>query len=62
VVVEVELSQTLQLLQDKVEQVVADQVVQTLHQEGLLIQVVVAEADQVQELVVLAELVVLVLL
>ena len=40
----------------------ADQVVQTLHQEGLLIQVVVAEADQVQELVVLAELVVLVLL
>jgi hypothetical protein len=62
VVVEAELNQTLQLLQDKVEQVVADQVVQTLHQEELLIQVVVAEADQVQELVVVAELVVLVLL
>lgn len=57
-----ELNQTLHLLQDKVEQVVADQVVQTLRQEELVIQEAVVEADQVQELVVMAELVVLVLL
>ena len=57
-----ERNQTLHLLQDKVEQVVADQVVQTLRQEELVIQEAVVEADQVQELVVMAELVVLVLL